>query len=109
MAIAPVVTDISALAVGQWVVEIVDPGIPGGGRFFASKESGVYAPINGTALPSVANVAVRQAQDAPGGPNKVGQYVITLQAGAGDAVSTTSPMILVVTPNCQVLTNATAS
>jgi hypothetical protein len=35
--------------------------------------------------------------------------VIVLQAGAGDAVATTSPMVVTVSANCQVLTNATAN
>ena len=109
MAIAPVVTDISALAVGQFVVEITDPGIPGGLRQFASRESGAYVPINGTALPSVATVTAIQIQDTPGGPQKVGSYRVILQAGTGDSISATSPMVLTLTGNAQVLTSATPS
>ena len=109
MAINPTVVDISALTVSTFVVEIVDAAIPGGLRQFASKESGSYAPLNGTALPSVAFVTAIQIQDAPGGPQKIGSYRVTLQAGTGDNVSVTSPLTLVLTPNAQVLTNATAN
>jgi hypothetical protein len=109
MAINPAVTDISALTVGQFVVEVTDFGIPGGIRQFATRESGAYVPINGTALPSVAYVAAVTITDAPGGPQKIGSYKVTLQAGTGDSISATSPLVLTLTPNAQVLTNATAN
>ena len=106
MAIAPVVTDISALAVGQFVVEFSDPAL--GVKYFANKESGAYTILDGTGLPQVAVVTPIQIQDAPGGPQKIGSYRVTLQAGPG-AVTATSPSVYVVTGNATFVTNATAN
>lgn len=106
MAISPVVTDISELAVGDYIVGFED--MSGHTKTFATKASGSYKVICGTQLPTVNEVTPISYTDPETNEPQTGSYLVAWKPSPDDRVNY-SPWVWVVDANCQFLTNATAN
>jgi hypothetical protein len=108
MAISPVVTDISELAVGDYVVGFED--MSGHSKQYASKASGTYTVLfNAVDLPTVKEVNPIEYTDPVSGDVEIGGYVLILTPTQYDNVNGSTGWVSTVDANCQVLTNATAN